>query len=109
MTPSSAWTLLVVSGLLEAAWALGMKKTHGFTRLWPSLYTVLTMGIGFYLLGLAVRELPVGTAYAVLVGIGAVTTAVAGMLLLGEPRTPLRLLSIGAILAGVAGLKLAGG
>jgi quaternary ammonium compound-resistance protein SugE len=102
-----AWLYLTLSGLLEIAWALGIKRTEGFTRLWPSLYTLVTMGVGFYLLALAVRTLPIGTAYAVWVGIGAVGTAVVGLLFLGEPRSLLRLGSIALIVLGVVGLRLA--
>lgn len=104
-----AWLYLTLSGLLEIAWALGIKRTEGFTRLWPSIYTLGTMGVGFYLLALAVRTLPIGTAYAVWVGIGAVGTAVVGLLFLGEPRSLLRLGSIALIVLGVVGLRLAEG
>jgi quaternary ammonium compound-resistance protein SugE len=104
-----AWLYLTLSGLLEIAWALGIKRTEGFTRLWPSIYTLATMGVGFYLLALAVRTLPIGTAYAVWVGIGAVGTAVVGLLFLGEPPSPLRLGSIALIVLGVVGLRLAEG
>lgn len=103
-----SWILLTVSGLLEIAWAIGIKETQGFTRFWPSAYTLATMGVGFYLLSLAVRTLPIGTAYAVWVGIGAVGTAVVGMLFMGEPRTVLRLGSIALIVLGVVGLRLFG-
>ena len=101
-----AWLYLTISGLLEIAWALGIKKTEGFTRLWPSVYTLVTMGVGFYLLAKAVRTLPIGTAYAVWVGIGAVGTAVFGILFLGESRSALRLASIALIVLGVVGLRL---
>ena len=101
-----AWVYLTISGLLEIAWALGIKKTDGFTRLWPSVYTLITMGVGFYLLAKAVRTLPIGTAYAVWVGIGAVGTAVFGILFLGESRSALRLASIALIVLGVVGLRL---
>jgi quaternary ammonium compound-resistance protein SugE len=101
-----AWLYLTISGLLEIAWALGIKKTEGFTRLWPSVYTLGTMGVGFYLLAKAVRTLPIGTAYAVWVGIGAVGTAVFGILFLGESRSALRLASIALIVLGVVGLRL---
>jgi len=104
-----AWLQLALAGLLEVAWALGIKRTEGFTRLWPSVFTLATMGISFYLLARAVRTLPIGTAYAVWVGIGAVGTAVVGMLFLGESRTLLRLGSIMLIVAGVIGLRLADG
>jgi len=101
-----AWLYLTISGLLEIAWALGIKKTEGFTRLWPSVYTLVTMGVGFYLLAKAVRTLPIGTAYAVWVGIGAVGTAVFGILFLGESRSAMRLAAIALIVLGVVGLRL---
>jgi quaternary ammonium compound-resistance protein SugE len=101
-----SWFYLVVAGLLEVGWAVGLKTTAGFTRLWPSVLTLLTMGGSVGMLGLALRALPLGTAYAVWTGIGTVGTAVAGMVLLGEPAGALRLLSIGLIVAGIVGLKL---
>jgi quaternary ammonium compound-resistance protein SugE len=102
-----AWLQLTLAGLLEVVWALGIKRTEGFTRLWPSVYTLAAMGVSFYLLARAVRTLPIGTAYAVWVGIGAVGTALFGLLFLGEPRTLLRISSIVLIVAGVVGLRLA--
>ncbi len=102
-----AWLYLTLSGLLEIAWALGIKRTEGFTKLWPSVYTLATMGLGFFLLAKAVRTLPIGTAYAVWVGIGAVGTALVGLLFLGESRSLLRLASIALIVVGVIGLRLA--
>jgi quaternary ammonium compound-resistance protein SugE len=101
-----SWILLVLAGLLEVAWAVGLKYSMGFTRLWPSVFTVAAMAGSVGLLGLALRHLPLGTAYAVWTGIGTVGTAVLGMVLLGEPAGALRLLSIGLIVAGIAGLKL---
>ena len=101
-----SWLLLVLAGLLEVGWAVGLKDTDGFTRLWPSVFTVVAMAGSVGLLGLALRHLPLGTAYAVWTGIGTVGTAVLGMVLLGEPAGALRLLSIGLIVAGIAGLKL---
>ena len=101
------WFYLVVAGLLEVAWASTMKSTQGFTRLGPSLLTLGLMGVSFYLLGLAMRDLPTGTSYAVWVGIGAVGTALVGIVFLGESRSVLRLLSIALIVAGVIGLRLA--
>ncbi len=101
-----SWMLLVLAGLLEVGWAVGLKYTEGFTRLWPSLLTVAAMAASVGLLGLALRHLPLGTAYAVWTGIGTVGTAIFGMVLLGEPAGTLRLLSIGMIIAGIAGLKL---
>jgi quaternary ammonium compound-resistance protein SugE len=101
-----AWTLLGIAGLLEIAFAFGMKASQGFTRLVPSLFTVGTGLSSVVLLSLAMRTLPMGTGYAVWTGIGAAGTAVVGMLVLGESTTPLRLLCIALILAGVIGLKL---
>ena len=103
-----AWMLLTVTGLLEVGWAIGLKYTDGFTRLVPSVLTLLAMVGSVVLLGLALKSLPVGTAYAVWTGIGAVGTALLGILLLGEAATALRLASIGLIVAGIAGLKFAG-
>jgi quaternary ammonium compound-resistance protein SugE len=103
-----AWTFLIVAGLLEIVWAIGLKFTAGFTRLWPSVGTLLAMLASFYLLSRALQTLPVGTGYAVWTGIGAAGTAVIGMLLLGEPATVLRFVSLLLIVAGIAGLKLAG-
>lgn len=100
------WVMLGVAGLLEVGWAVGLKYTDGFTRFWPSAGTVLAMVASMGLLGLAVKTLPIGTAYAVWVGIGAVGTAACGILLLGEAATPARLASIALILAGIVGLKL---
>ena len=101
-----SWAYLVVAGLLEVGWAVGLKYTAGFTRLWPSVLTLATMAGSVGMLGLALRALPLGTAYAVWTGIGTVGTAVFGMVMLGEPAGALRLLSIGLIVAGIAGLKL---
>lgn len=103
-----AWWMLVVAGLFEIAWAIGLKYTHGFTRLWPSAATVAAMIVSIVLLAFAMRTLPVGTAYAVWTGIGAVGTVILGILLFGEPATALRLGCIGLILAGIVGLKLVG-
>jgi quaternary ammonium compound-resistance protein SugE len=100
-----AWVQLVLAGLLEVGWAVGLKQTHGFTRLWPSVATILLMLGSFWLLALAQRTLPLGTAYAVWTGIGVLGTAVLGMLLFNEPRTAARLACIGLILAGIIGLK----
>lgn len=101
------WLALLVAGLFEVGWAIGLKYTHGFTRLWPSLWTAGAMAISLGLLAWALRELPVGTAYAVWVGVGAVGTALVGMLWLGEPATAARLLSLALVVAGIVGLKLA--
>jgi len=102
-----AWVILVIAGLFEVGWAIGLKYTEGFTRLWPSIWTVLAMVISLWLLGIAMKSLPVGTAYSVWVGVGAVGTVALGIVLLGEPANAGRLISIGLIVAGIAGLKLA--
>ena len=107
MAGSTAWALLVLAGLLEIAWAIGLKYTEGFTRLWPSVGTIAAMVVSMGLLGIAVRHLPVGTGYAVWVGIGAVGTAILGIVLLGESASVGRLASIGLIVVGIIGLKLA--
>jgi quaternary ammonium compound-resistance protein SugE len=101
-----SWAYLVIAGLLEVGWAVGLKYTAGFTRLWPSVFTLATMAGSVGMLGIALRTLPLGTAYAVWTGIGTVGTAVFGMIMMGEPAGALRLLSIGLIVAGIAGLKL---
>ncbi|QQP97840.1 quaternary ammonium compound efflux SMR transporter SugE [Lysobacter enzymogenes] len=101
------WVLLVFAGLFEIGWAIGLKYTEGFTRLWPSVGTVVSMVISVGLLGLAMKSLPVGTAYAIWVGIGAVGTVILGMVLFNEPATALRIASIVLIVAGLVGLKLA--
>jgi len=101
-----AWAILFVAGLLEVGWAIGLKYTEGFTRLVPSILTLTAMAGSVVLLGLALKTLPIGTAYAVWTGIGAVGTAALGIVLFGEPATALRLASIGLIVAGIVGLKL---
>jgi quaternary ammonium compound-resistance protein SugE len=101
------WVLLFVAGLFEIGWAVGLKYTEGFTRLWPSIGTALSMAISIVLLGIAMKSLPLGTAYAVWVGVGAVGTVIVGILALGEPANPLRLASVALIVAGLVGLKLA--
>ena len=101
-----AWIYLLIAGLFEVGWAIGLKYTEGFTRLLPSLWTVASMVISFVLLGLALKTLPVGTAYAVWTGIGAIGTAMLGIYLFEEPATALRLVCIGLILSGIVGLKL---
>ena len=102
-----AWTMLVFAGLLEIGWAIGLKYTDGFTRWLPSALTIVAMAGSMWLLALALRSIPIGTAYAVWTGIGAAGTALLGILLFAEPATALRLASIGLIVAGIAGLKLA--
>ena len=102
-----AWAILVLAGLFEIGWAIGLKYTDGFSRLWPTLGTVAAMAISLGLLGVAMKSLPVGTAYAVWVGVGAVGTAILGIVLLGEPANAGRMVSLGLIVAGIIGLKLA--
>jgi quaternary ammonium compound-resistance protein SugE len=104
---STAWLFLIVAGLFEVVWAIGLKYTQGFTRPLPSAITVGAMGLSIYLLARALRSIPVGTGYAVWTGIGAVGTALVGIWLLGEPRTAARLLAIAAIVGGIVGLKMA--
>ena len=101
-----AWTYLFFAGLFEIGWAIGLKYTAGFSRLAPSVWTAASMVVSLFLLGLALKHLPVGTAYAVWTGIGTVGTAILGIALFGEPATALRLACIGLILAGIVGLKL---
>ena len=101
-----AWVILVVAGLFEIGWAVGLKYTEGFTRLWPTVWTAVSLVLSMGLLGLAIRTLPLGTAYAVWTGIGTVGTAVLGVVLFREPATAARLVCIGLIVAGIAGLKL---
>jgi quaternary ammonium compound-resistance protein SugE len=100
------WTILVIAGLFEIMWAIGLKYTEGFSRFWPSVGTLLAMAVSVGLLGIAMKSLPVGTAYAVWVGVGAVGTALLGIFLFGEVANLGRLLSLGLIVAGIVGLKL---
>lgn len=102
-----AWIILMLAGLFEVGWAIGLKYTDGFTRLWPTVWTILSMAVSLWLLGLAMKTLPVGTAYGVWVGVGAIGTAILGMVLLAEPANATRLISLGLIVAGIVGLKLA--
>jgi quaternary ammonium compound-resistance protein SugE len=102
-----AWALLIIAGLFEVGWAIGLKYTEGFTRLWPTVGTIAAMVISLALLGVAMKSLPVGTSYAVWVGVGAVGTAILGIVLLGEPANAGRLFSLALIVAGIVGLKLA--
>ncbi|WP_078326972.1 quaternary ammonium compound efflux SMR transporter SugE [Mycobacteroides salmoniphilum] len=101
------WLVLLLAGLLEVGWAIGLKYTEGFTRLWPTVGTVGSMIISIALLGIAMKSLPVGTAYAIWVGVGAVGTAILGIVLFGDSANVWRLLSLGLIVAGIMGLKLA--
>lgn len=100
------WAVLVLAGLFEVAWAIGLKYTAGFTRLWPSIGTGTAMIISLWLLGIAMKTLPIGTAYAVWVGVGAIGTAILGIVLLDEPANFWRVFSLILIVAGIVGLKL---
>jgi quaternary ammonium compound-resistance protein SugE len=101
-----AWLILVLAGLMEVGWAVGLKYTEGFTRFWPSVWTVAALGLSMFLLATSLRTLPIGTAYAVWTGIGAVGTALLGILLFDEPRHFARLACIALVVAGILGLKL---
>jgi quaternary ammonium compound-resistance protein SugE len=100
------WAILIIAGFFETGWAIGLKYTDGFTRLWPTVGTVLSMTVSLWLLGVAVKSLPIGTAYGIWVGVGAVGTFVLGIMLFGEPVNLGRMLSAGLIIAGIVGLKL---
>ena len=102
----SAWLALLGAGLLEVAWALGLKYSDGFTRFWPSVLTLIAIGLSFALMALALRSLPFGTAYAVWTGIGAAGSIIVGMLIFSEPTDPVRILCLTLIVAGMVGLKL---
>jgi quaternary ammonium compound-resistance protein SugE len=102
-----AWVILVIAGLFEVGWAISLKYTEGLTRLWPTVGTVLAMIISVWLLGIAMKSLPVGTAYSVFVGVGAVGTVSLGIILFGEPVNAARLISVMLIVAGIVGLKFA--
>lgn len=101
-----SWVILSIAGLFETAWAIGLKYSEGFSRLWPSVATVIAMAISLTLLGIAMKQLPVGTAYPVWTGIGAIGTVVLGIILFNDPATVGRLLCVGLIIAGIVGLKL---
>jgi quaternary ammonium compound-resistance protein SugE len=103
------WLILLVAAGFEVGWAIGLKYTNGFTRLWPSAMTLVMMALSLYLLALAARALPIGTAYAVWTGIGAVGTATLGMLWFGEPATTARIVCMLMVVAGIAGLKIFSG
>jgi quaternary ammonium compound-resistance protein SugE len=102
----SGWLALLGAGLLEVAWALGLKYSDGFTRFWPSVLTLIAIGLSFALMALALRSLPFGTAYAVWTGIGAAGSIIVGMLIFSEPTDPVRILCLTLIVAGMVGLKL---
>ena len=107
MNASLAWALLVIAGMFEVAWAVGLKYTQGFSRPWPSIATLAALLVSMGLLGIAARQLPIGTAYAVWTGIGVLGTAVLGIWLFGESSSALRLACLALILAGIVGLKIA--
>ena len=100
-----AWVVLFVAGICEIAWAVGLKYTEGFTRLWPTVFTGVSLVVSMALLGIAVKSLPLGTAYAVWTGIGAVGTVILGIVLFKEPATVARLVCVGLIVSGILGLK----
>ena len=104
-----AWLLLLVAGVFEVVWAIGLKYTEGFSRLWPSVLTIAAMGVSVVLLALALKSIPVGTGYAVWTGVGAVGTAVLGIVLFGESASAARIGFIGLIVAGIVGLKIVSG
>lgn len=101
------WVVLLLAGLFEVGWAIGLKYTEGFTRFWPGFWTVLSMVISIWLLGMAMKSLPMGTAYSIWVGIGAVGAVLSGIILFGEAANLARLISVALIIIGVVGLKLA--
>ena len=103
-----AWLIVIVAGLFEVGWAIGLKYTDGFTRPWPTIATLVAMVVSVWLLSIGMRTLPVGTAYSVWVGVGAIGTVVLGIVLFAEPASAARLISVGLIVAGIVGLKLAG-
>ena len=104
-----AWLYLAIAGVFEVTWAVGLKYSQGFSRFWPSVWTVAALLASFVMLAVALRWIPLGTAYAVWTGIGAAGTAILGMYLFAEPATPARLACIGLIITGIIGLKVAGG
>ena len=106
LEPKMSWLILLIAGLLEVVWAVGLKYTHGFSRLVPSVITVVAMVVSMAMLSWAMKSLPVGTAYAVWTGIGAVGAAITGILLLGESASPMRIASLALIVMGIIGLKL---
>lgn len=101
-----AWICLFFAGLFEIVWAVAMKQSHGFTRLWPTVIMIVGMGASFWLLAVAMRTLPLGTSYTIWVGIGAVGAFILGVVMFGEPATPLRMLAAGLIVAGIVTMKL---
>lgn len=103
---TSAWIILFFAGLLEICWAIGLKYTEGFTKLWPSVFTLVTLAASMFLLARAAQTLPIGTAYAIWVGIGALGAAVLGIFLFKEPVTPARLVFLGLLIVSIVGMKL---
>ncbi|MCO5053098.1 MAG: quaternary ammonium compound efflux SMR transporter SugE [Verrucomicrobiae bacterium] len=101
-----SWVILIIAALFEITWAVSLKFTDGFTRLWPSVGTIVALAISVGLLGVATKSLPIGTAYAVWTGIGAVGTVLCGIAFLGDPTTPIRLVCVGFIILGILGLKI---
>jgi len=101
-----SWLILFLAGIFEVVWAIGLKYTHGFTKVTPTIFTIVAMIISFYLLSLALKSLPLGTAYAIWVGIGTIGTVIAGVILFSEPTSTIRIVSIILILVGIIGLKL---
>ena len=108
MKPNIAWIVLFIAGLFETAWAIGLKYSDGFTKLWPSVFTAVCMAISIWLLSISLKTLPVGSAYAVWTGIGAVGTAILGIILFSESRDVLKILFILMIVAGLVGLRVIG-
>ena len=106
MTTTTAWIVLLIAGILEFIWATGLKYSEGFTKLWPSVFTLLTMGISFYLLSLSMKVLPVGVSYTVWTGIGAVGAVIIGVVVFKEPMSLMKLVFLGMIISGILGLKL---
>lgn len=102
-----AWLILFLAGMFEVVWAVGLKYTDGFTRLWPTVGTLVAMAASVWLLGIAMKSLPLGTAYSVWVGVGAIGTVIMGIVLFGESANALRMISVALILFGIVGLKLA--
>jgi len=100
------WMILILAGMFEVAWAIGLKYTEGFTRLWPTVWTAGAMVVSMLLLGIAMKNIPVGTAYSVWVGVGSAGTVVLGIVLFGEPANVGRLVSVALIIIGIIGLKI---
>lgn len=106
MNQNASWIVLVIAGLFETGWAIGLKYSHGFTKLWPSVWTALSMSLSVFLLSVALKKIPVGTGYAVWTGIGAVGVAILGMILFNESRDVARVICIFLIISGIVGLKI---